>query len=76
MPPAICIEVALWERFGWGPEVTDKFTDARLREMMIVLEQQRVSRDAVSNLGPPDSSRLSSGTRTIESMSEANAPPQ
>ena len=52
-PPDLCIEVALWDRFGWGPEQTRSMTFKELRQLFIVLEQQRVSRDAVENLGKP-----------------------
>jgi hypothetical protein len=47
LPPDICIEIALWDRFGWGPEDTEFFTLRQMRELFSVLEQQRVSKDAV-----------------------------
>jgi hypothetical protein len=54
LPPDICIEIALWDRFGWGPKETEALTLPKLRELFAILEQQRVSRDAIENLGPPD----------------------
>ena len=53
MPPDICIELILWERFKWGPKDTENMTLKKMKELFAVLEQQRVSRDAVENLGPP-----------------------
>jgi hypothetical protein len=50
----------LWERFGWGKEQTDKLTTADLRKIFVVLEQRRVSQDAMENLGTPDPSRIRS----------------
>jgi hypothetical protein len=58
MPPDECIELMLWDRFGWGPEQTSRFTLDQLRVMFAVIEQQRVSRDAVENLGKPDPDRV------------------
>lgn len=58
LPPDICIEIALWDRFGWGPEQTNKLTLAKLRTLFAVLEQQRVTKDAIENLGPPNPERL------------------
>lgn len=53
-PPTICIEISLWDRFqGWGPDDTDKISFWKMKEIFTVLEQQRVSRDALENLGPP-----------------------
>lgn len=57
MPPDICIEIALWDRFGWGPKDTEFFTFQRMKELFLVLEQQRVSRDAVENLGKPSAQK-------------------
>lgn len=58
MPPDICIELALWDRFGWGPDDTDKFTLKQMRELFSVLEQQRISKNAVEELGPPSEHKL------------------
>lgn len=52
MPPDVCIELALWERFGWGPSDTDEMPLKRMRELFAVLEQQRVSKNAVEMGGP------------------------
>ena len=43
----------LWDRFGWGPKDTEEFTLKEIRYLFTVLEQQRVSRDAIENLGRP-----------------------
>lgn len=58
MPPDECIELMLWDRFGWGPEQTQRFSLTQLRVLFAVIEQQRVSRDAVENLGKPDPDRV------------------
>jgi len=58
VPPDECIELALWERFGWGPDVTDKLDTWRLRRLFAILEQREVSRDAMYNLGKPDENRM------------------
>jgi hypothetical protein len=58
MPPDVCIEIALWDRFGWGPEQTDSISLNKLRMMFIVMEQERVSRHAAEKLGNPDSERM------------------
>ena len=58
MPPDECIELMLWDRFGWGPEQTSRFILDQLRMLFAVIEQQRVSRDAVENLGKPDPDRV------------------
>jgi hypothetical protein len=58
-PPDICIEIALWDRFqGWGPEQTNRFTLTQLRVLFAVLEQQRVTKDSIENLGKPSSQKL------------------
>jgi hypothetical protein len=54
LPPDECVEIALWDRFGWGPEQTEKLTEGRLRIIFAILEQQRVSKDRMENLGNPD----------------------
>jgi hypothetical protein len=53
LPPDICLEIALWDRFGWGPAETEGLSFKKLKECFLVLEQQRVSQDAVENLGKP-----------------------
>ncbi len=58
MPPDICLEISLWDRFGWGPDQTSSLTQVKLREIFAVLEQQRASRDARDNLGSPNEERL------------------
>jgi len=58
IPPDECIEIALWDRFGWGPSETDSLSPLRLRKIFVILEQQRVSKDAVENLGPPNEGRM------------------
>jgi len=68
MPPDECIELMLWDRFGWGPEQTSRFTLAQLRVFFAVIEQQRVSRDAVENLGKPDPDRVQSKIAAAEEM--------
>jgi len=55
LPPDLCIEIALWDRFGWGPNETESISLRKMREIFIVLEQQRISRDAMENLGRPTS---------------------
>jgi len=60
MPPDECIELMLWDRFGWGPEQTSRFALDQLRVLFAIIEQQRVSRDAVENLGKPDPERMQS----------------
>ena len=58
-PPDICIEVALWDRFqGWGPEQTNRLTLTQLRVLFAVLEQQRVTKDSIENLGRPSPQKL------------------
>jgi hypothetical protein len=73
LPPNICIEIRLWEQFGWGPEQTERLTQAKIREIFIALEQRRVTMDAITNLGPPDMERMS--RRNIEKMSDSEMPP-
>jgi len=63
----------LWEQFGWGPDVTERLTQAKLREIFIALEQRRVTMDAVTNLGDPDSSRMEQ--RILEKASDSELPP-
>jgi hypothetical protein len=58
MPPDECIEIALWDRFGWGPTDTDKLTLAKLRVIFAIIEQQRATQDASENLGRPDDNRI------------------
>lgn len=58
LPPDLCVEIALWDRFGWGPKDTEDLSLKRMRELFVVLEQQRVSRDAVDNLGPPSEQKF------------------
>ena len=58
LPPDICLEISLWDRFGWGPEQTSAITQVKLREIFAILEQQRASKDAIDNLGSPDEARL------------------
>ena len=58
LPPDICIEIALWDRFGWGPKETEEIDMKKIREMFVVLEQQRVSRDAIENLGRPSEEKF------------------
>jgi hypothetical protein len=53
LPPDICLEIALWDRFGWGPEATERLPFKKLKEIFLVLEQQRLTEDAVQNLGKP-----------------------
>ena len=53
MPLDLCVEMILWDRFHWGPEQTERMSLRKMRELFAVLEQQRVSRDAIQNLGPP-----------------------
>jgi ribulose bisphosphate carboxylase small subunit len=57
LPPDVCIEIALWERFGWGPKDTDDMPLRRMRELFAVLEQQRSSRNAI-DMGPPSYERM------------------
>jgi len=73
LPPNICIELRLWKEFGWGPDVTERLTQAKLREIFVALEQQRVTLDALTNLGPPDSRRMEQ--RQIERAADAELPP-
>ena len=58
VPPNVCIEIALWDRFGWGPEQTDKLSMNTLRMMFIAMEQENVSKNATEKLGEPDSERF------------------
>lgn len=58
IPPDECIELSLWDRFGWGPEQTDRLTLPRLRMLFAILEQQKVTEDAIHNLGEPDYERM------------------
>jgi hypothetical protein len=58
MPPDVCIEIALWDRFGWGPEQTDALSLNDLRMMFIAMEQERVSKHAVEKMGEPDTERM------------------
>ncbi len=58
LPPDLCVEIALWDRFGWGPLETETISLQKMREIFIVLEQQRVSRDAVENLGKPSEDKF------------------
>src|SRR3990172_4202408 len=57
LPPDICIEIYLWERFGWSEIDTDHISMRKMREIFTALNQQRYSRDAVENLGKPDTER-------------------
>jgi hypothetical protein len=52
------VELALWDRFGWGPDQTSKLSLSQLRLLFAVMEQQRVSKDAIENLGSPDFKRI------------------
>jgi len=47
----------LWERFGWSEIDTDHISMRKMREIFTALNQQRYSRDAVENLGKPDTER-------------------
>lgn len=58
LPPNECIEIALWDRFGWGPTETNQLTSKQLRNIFIVMEQERWTKDAVENLGKPDFERF------------------
>ena len=58
MPPVECVEIALWDRFKWGPEQTKQLTSRRLRIIFALLEQEKVTKDAVENLGSPDQERI------------------
>jgi len=49
LPPDICIEVALWDRFHWGPKDTESMSLKEMRKLFIILQQQHVSRDKVEN---------------------------
>jgi len=73
LPPVECIEISLWERFKWGPEQTDRLSSRKLRAIFAILEQERVSKDAIDNLGKPDPVRMqqkiSTGTRHVPDMS-------
>jgi len=75
MPPDECIELMLWDRFGWGPEQTQKFTLDQLRLMFAIIEQQRVSRDAVENLGKPDVDRVRAKVAQAEEMKRRGKQP-
>lgn len=71
MPPDECIEIALWDRFKWGPDQTDRFTSKRLKILFAILEQERVSKNAME-LGAPDSRRINqkiaTGQRYVPNM--------
>lgn len=58
LPPDECIELALWEKFGWGPNETDRLTSLHLKRIFLILEQERVSRNAIEDLGKPDNQRF------------------
>jgi len=57
LPPDICIEMSLWDRFKWGPEQTERISYWKMKEIFTVLEQQRVTRDYIDNMGPPSEER-------------------
>lgn len=58
LPPDLCIEIALWDRFNWGPMDTESISLRKMREIFIILEQQRISKDAIENLGRPTEHKL------------------
>lgn len=57
-PPDACIEIALWDRFGWGPEQTNALSMNDMRIMFAVMEQERISRHSIEKLGAPDTERM------------------
>lgn len=69
MPPVECIEIALWERFKWGPEQTNHLTSRKLRIIFAILEQERVTKDATEVLGKPNyekmQQKMATGTRHV-----------
>ena len=75
MPPDLCLELMLWDRFGWGPEQTERFSLADLRILFSIIEQQRVSRDAVENLGKPDPERVQSKIAAAREMQKRRNQP-
>jgi hypothetical protein len=70
MPPDACVEISLWDRFGWGPEDTDRLTLAKIRIIFAVMEQQRVTKDAVEELGRPDEDRVRSKVQAMNRAKE------
>ena len=56
-PPDECIEIALWEKFGWGPDQTEKLTLTKLRKIFAILEQRRITNDKIENFGKPTQAR-------------------
>lgn len=72
----------MWDRFGWGPEQTDKFTLAGMKMLFAILEQQRVSRDAVENprrgesvIDPITSGKMLDNIMGKNQAQEQNPPP-
>lgn len=63
-PPDECIEVTLWEKFGWGPDQTEKLTLTKLRKIFAVLEQRRITNDKIENFGKPTQQRAEQIART------------
>jgi hypothetical protein len=41
MPNDLFIQIAIWDRFGWGPRETDKLTLKQLRALFQALDAQR-----------------------------------
>lgn len=64
-PPDECIEITLWEKFGWGPEQTDRLPTAKLRKIFAILEQRRVSHDKMENLGKPTAAKADALARRM-----------
>jgi hypothetical protein len=58
----------LWDRFGWGPRDTEMMTLPKMRELFAVLEQQRVSRDAVEKLGAPNAGRIEKHVQQLQAL--------
>lgn len=48
----------MWDRFGWGPDDTERLSFWKMKELFVVLEQQRVTRDYIDNVGPPSEEKL------------------
>lgn len=63
--PDECIELTLWEKFGWGPEQTERLTTAKLRRIFGVMEQRRVSHDKIENLGRPTQAKAEAIARAM-----------
>ena len=60
LPPDECIEIALWDRFGWGPLDTECISFNKLRMIFLILEQERVSKNKTEDLGKPNFERMQS----------------